>query len=191
MVDRILAGLGLKPFRCRACRNRFYRFAVGPDRGNGPVIPINAVTVVAEPQDENWPLAENPLSQIPIARSLLIVSRDPAVRKLLCRLLTQPTYHTHQLSDSGQVSSELRARKVDVLIIDLDLPEQQALETVAELRNEYPGLKVIALSGLRVRGVPGSVVLPKPFRKELLLESVQNALLDSAEIRPIPESTHA
>src|SRR5690348_3550724 len=64
VVDRILAGLGLKPFRCRACRNRFYRFAVGPDRGTGPVIPINAVTVVAEPQDENWPLTENPLSQI-------------------------------------------------------------------------------------------------------------------------------
>ncbi len=192
LVDHFLACFGLKPFRCRACRNRFYRFTIGPGKGaESTVIPINAVTVVAEPSDDTWPLHENPLSKIPVARSLLIVSRDPAVRKLLCRLLSQPTYHTHQLSDSGQLSSELRARKVDVLIIDLDLPEQQALEAVAGLRSQYPNLKIIALSGLRVGGVPGSVILPKPFRKELLLESVQNALLDAADVQPLEESAKA
>src|SRR5579864_1715383 len=170
VVDRMMAFVRLAPYRCRACRNRFFRF--GARNGKGarpiaeaapqydPVTPITAVPVVA-PQLSLLPPADHPLAQIPIARSLLIVSRDPAIRKLLCKLLTQPGCHTHQLADSAQLAAELRDRKVDLLITDLDPPEQQGLETVAALRDLYPNLKIIALSSLPVVGVPGSIVLPK------------------------------
>src|SRR6202040_1043553 len=114
-----------------------------------------------------------PLAYIPVAYSLLIVSRDPAIRKLLCKLLTRPAYHTHQLADASEIPSELKARKVDLLIIDLDLPEQQELETVSALRSKNSNFGVIALSGFPIGGTPGAIVLPKPFRRELLLESVQ------------------
>jgi FixJ family two-component response regulator len=72
---------------------------------------------------------------------------------------------------------------VDLLITDLELPEEQGLEKVAALRGMHPKLKIIALSGLCVAGVPGSIVLPKPFRREVLLESVQNALAEAADTR--------
>jgi DNA-binding NarL/FixJ family response regulator len=72
---------------------------------------------------------------------------------------------------------------VDLLIIDLDLPEQQELEAVSALRSKYSRFSVIALSGLRIAGTPGAIVLPKPFRREVLLESVQSALIDAAEAR--------
>jgi DNA-binding response OmpR family regulator len=92
-------------------------------------------------------------------------------------------YHTHQLSDSGQIPTELRARKVDLVVTDLDMPEQQGLENVAALRTQHPNLKIIALSGLRIAGVPGLIVLPKPFGREVLLETVQNALVEAAHAR--------
>lgn len=199
IVDRVLGCVGLVPYRCRACRNRFFGFLTSDgDEGRPPadvpppshwVTPIRAVPMVDQPPS-SWPLAEHPLSPIPVARSLLIVSRDPAIRKLLCKLLAQPGYYTHQLTDSAELPAELQARKVDVLITDLDLPEQQALETVAALRSQYPNLKIIALSGLRVSEVPGSIVLPKPFRRELLLESVQNALVDSVDPSQSATGTH-
>jgi len=185
--DRIMACFGLTPYRCRACRNRFFRFPLASGNGNStvvePVVDISepivpAVTMTVQPVTHS-----NPLTHIPVAYSLLIVSRDPAIRKLLCKLLTRPGYHTHELADTLQLPAELGARKVDLLIIDLDLPEQQELEAVAELRRKQSNFRVIALSGLRIRGVTGAIVLPKPFRRELLLESVQSALVEAAESR--------
>jgi CheY-like chemotaxis protein len=182
--DRIMACFGLTPYRCRACRNRFFRFPPGSGNGNGaqpvvdisePIVPAVTITVPV--------LAGSPLTYIPVAYSLLIVSRDPAIRKLLCKLLARPEYYTHQLADASQIPSELQARKVDLLIIDLDLPEQQELETISALRVKYSNFGVIALSGLRIMGAPGAIVLPKPFRRELLLESVQSALVEAAETR--------
>jgi CheY-like chemotaxis protein len=193
--DKIMACFGLTPYRCRACRNRFFRFPLGNGNSNSnrngnsitkrvqpvaeisePIVP--AVTITVQPVSP-----VSPLSYIPVAYSLLIVSRDPAIRKLLCKLLTRPGYHTHELADALQIPSELRSRKVDLLIIDLDLPEQQELETVSALRSKYSNFSVIALSGLRIAGTPGAIVLPKPFRRELLLERVQCALVDAAEAR--------
>ena len=200
VVDRMMAVVRLAPYRCRACRNRFFRF--GAQNGkrarsiaeaapqSNAVTPITAVPVVG-PQLSPRPQADHPLAQIPIAHSLLIVSRDPAIRKLLCKLLTKPGCHTHQLADFAQLPAELRDRKVDLLITDLDLPEQQGMETLAALRDQYPNLKIIALSSLRMAGVPGSIVLPKPFHRELLLECVQNALIDSADTRQPASGMHA
>jgi CheY-like chemotaxis protein len=183
--DKIMACFGLTPYRCRACRNRFFRFPLSLGNANGvqpvvdicePVVP--AATIGVQPVTHS-----SPLTHIPVAYSILIASRDPAIRKLLCKLLTRPAYHTHELAYASDLPSELQGRKVDLLIIDLDLPEQQELETVAELRRKYSNFSVIALSGLRIAGVPGAIVLPKPFRREQLLESVQSALVEAGEAR--------
>ena len=195
VLDRLLACVGLAPYRCRACRHRFYRFPA--ERANGvkgsalrstsaaspePLIPEPVLQLTPPQQAETWPFAGHVLSRIPVARSLLIVSPDPAVRKLLSKVLAQAQYHTHELADSARLSIELEARKVDVLIIDLELPEQQALEAVSVLRIKYPGLKIIALSGNQLAGAPGSIILPKPFHRELLLESIETALLEAAGV---------
>ena len=198
--DRFMALIGLAPYRCRACRNRFFRFrpgngnGIGTGNGNGvqPVVDVGASIVQAtvepvsvEPASplDLRPVAVHPLASLPVAYSLLIVSRDPAIRKLLCKLLTRPGYHTHELDDVSQLPSELRARKVDLVIADLDEPEQQGLETLAALRGVYPNLQIIALSALSVARVPGSIVLSKPFHREVLLESVQSALVETAQNR--------
>ena len=86
----------------------------------------------------------------------------------------------HELADASQLSSELRARKVDLLITDLDQPEQLALDRVATLRGTFPHLKLIALSAIRLIEAPGALVLPKPFHQDRLLRCVQEAFLDAA-----------
>ena len=181
--DGLMALIGLAPYRCRACRNRFYRIPIGNGNKLQADEPVVVQSVFPEPSHPPSPLSDHPLAHIPIAYSILIVSRDPAIRKLLCKLLAQPAYHTHQLEETAQLPSELQARKVDLLITDLELPEQQGLETVAALRSKYPRLKIIALSGLCLSEVPGSIVLTKPFRREVLIESVQTALAEATDTR--------
>lgn len=183
IIDGLMALIGLAPYRCRACRNRFFRIPIGNGNKLQADEPVVVQSVFPEPAHPPSPLSDHPLAHIPIAYSILVVSRDPAIRRLLCKLLAQPAYHTHQLAETAQLPSELQARKVDLLITDLELPEQQGLETAAALRSKYPRLKIIALSGLCVAGVPGSIVLTKPFRREVLLENVQNALAEAADTR--------
>lgn len=208
--DKIMACFGLAPYRCRACRNRFFRVPVGNGHklpGAEPVLvpevvvppllvaqagvaragftpsAVSSASVEPSRPPSPWPLTGHPLALIPVAYSILIVSRDPAIRKLLCKLLSRPAYHTHQLGDVGRLPSELQARKVDLLIVDLDEPEQERLEAVATLRGNYPNLSIIALSALPVSSVPGSIVLTKPFRRDLLFASVQEALVEAADNR--------
>lgn len=185
VVDDIMACFGMAPYRCRACRNRFFRLHPCNSEASQAVLDIDAAPVDLDPTPVEAPSVEpvHPLSSVPIAYSLLIVSRDPSIRKLLCKFLARPGYHTHQLADSTLLASELRARKVDLVIADLDEPEQQGLETLAALRSIYPNLQIIALSALRIAKVPGSTVLPKPFRRETLLDSVQSALVTQVELR--------
>ena len=185
-----MALFGLAPYRCRACWNRFFRIPIGNGNGAQPLmvqhVPVAPVIPQAFAPSLSTPpgAALHPLAQIPIAFSILIVSQDPAIRKLLCKVLAGSGYHTHELGDTAQISSELQSRKVDLLITDLEIPEQQGLEAVAALRSRHPKLRIIALSGLRIPGVPGSIVLPKPVPRELLLESVQTALAEVVTPRP-------
>jgi CheY-like chemotaxis protein len=194
--DMIMGCFGLAPYRCRACRNRFFRmpFGNGSKRpGDEPVVfpevvvaPVAISSASARRSSRPpgpWAAPEHPLALIPTAYSILIVSRDPAIRKLMCKLLSRPAYHTHQLGDVGRLPSELQTRKVDLLIVDLDEPEQERLEAVATLRSNFPNVRVIALSALPVSSVPGSMVLTKPFRRDLLLASVEEALVEAADNR--------
>lgn len=135
--------------------------------------------------------AANPLSYVPIARSILIVSGDPALRKLLCTVLGRHRYHTHQLADASLLTVELRARKIDLLIIDLDLGEQQSVERLVALPSTFPGLRMIALTAIPEPNLTGFTVLSKPFRRELLLESVQNAFVDAADAHSAREPAPA
>jgi len=72
---------------------------------------------------------------------------------------------------------------VNLLITDLDLPPQEALAVVLSLRAEYADLKIILLSGCWSRDTGDAyqahgalALLPKPFRTEVMLQSVRNAL---------------
>ena len=184
--DSILACFGLAPYRCRACRNRFFRFHPGQLNGNQAPPEVEMEIEISSPSATPSSAAPapvesaHPLSSVPIAHSLLVVSRDPAIRKLLCKLLTRPGYHTHQLADPAQLPSELLVRKVDLVIADLDEPEQQGLQTIAALRGVYPNLQLIALSGVSAQGADRLIVLSKPFPRQKLLECVQSALVDAA-----------
>ncbi len=170
--DVLLVCFGLVPYRCRNCRHRYFRLATARPDSNALL-----VEPLADQPMRIRPVVEHALAAVPLARSILIVSGDPALRKLLCKVLGRHRYHTHELADASLLTSELRARKVDLLIADLDLPDRQVVDRLRTLRSAFPNLKIIALSALYDAEVPGSVVLPKPFHREMLLQSVQDAFI--------------
>ena len=158
--DSLLAIFFLAPFRCRNCRHRFFRFALRqpvpvthPVTAQRPALTILPAPAVAE------------IVAAPATASILVAESDPAIRKLLRRVLERQGYAIHELATPDEIASQLRISQVDLLITDLDLPRQAALEAIPLLQAEYPHLKIILLSGYwpretrpanQVRGRTGS-----------------------------------
>jgi DNA-binding response OmpR family regulator len=73
----------------------------------------------------------------------------------------------------------LSGREVDTVITDLFMPEMDGIEVIAALRRQFPGVKVIAMSGrpgvdyLSVAKELGAArILRKPFEMNELLHAV-------------------
>jgi CheY-like chemotaxis protein len=80
----------------------------------------------------------------------------------------------------------LRARRIDLVITDVSMPERDGLETMSDLRQSHPQLPVIAISGdvplnrdlfLEIAAKLGaSRVLAKPFRIDELIAAAREAV---------------
>jgi CheY-like chemotaxis protein len=92
-----------------------------------------------------------------------------------------------RLADNGIDGLRLyRERPADVVITDIFMPEKDGIEIILELAQEFPGAKVIAISGGGMTGnfsyLPaarqlGAVhTLPKPFTLAELLRAVRTVL---------------
>ncbi len=77
-------------------------------------------------------------------------------------------------------------QEADLIITDLIMPDKEGLETIMELRRDFPEVKIIAISGGRRVGpdeylymakiMGAHLTLLKPFEQEELLPAVQELL---------------
>jgi YesN/AraC family two-component response regulator len=95
-------------------------------------------------------------------------------------------------SDGAEGLTLQRASPADLVVTDIYMPEKEGIETIRDLKDEFPRVKVIAISGggrdlpagafsahdLRVvAGELGVIaVLQKPFETAELLRSIESAL---------------
>ena len=113
---------------------------------------------------------------------ILIVDDEPGVRHTLRKLLNTAGYEVIEAANGKEAVAQLRLSAVDVMILDLVMPEQEGLETLRKLRDEHSRLKVIAVSGqfpdlLRAAELLGAVAsLSKPVEADKLLDLLRNAL---------------
>ncbi len=119
--------------------------------------------------------------------SILVVDDEEQLRKLMREILEQSGYHVTEARDGKEAIQQYRLVPADVVIMDILMPEQDGLETIATLRREFPNVKVIAITGssemigilnfLDVAKMLGAHrSLQKPFEMKTLLETVQAEL---------------
>jgi DNA-binding NtrC family response regulator len=119
---------------------------------------------------------------------ILVVDDDPGVRQVLDSMLRSAGYEVELACHGRQALEFLENRPFQVIITDLVMPEQEGIETIKQIRKEYPALKVIAMSGafggdyLRIAGYLGAHrTLAKPIRLETVLRLVDEALQEPAQ----------
>jgi CheY-like chemotaxis protein len=118
---------------------------------------------------------------------ILVIEDDPDIRNLCKRILEQAGHHVTEAPD-GSVGTKLyRDQRHDLIITDIIMPEKEGIETIMELRRDFPEVRIVAISGggqatpsftcLQVAKRLGAAnTLAKPFSKQELLAAVAEAL---------------
>lgn len=104
---------------------------------------------------------------------ILVIDDDDGVRTLAAHLLLT---RGHEVSEAanGLIGMEVvRRTPLDMVVTDLIMPEQEGIETIIQLRKEFPAIRILAMSGggrrdadeyLPLAAALGAVVtLEKPF----------------------------
>ncbi len=78
---------------------------------------------------------------------ILVIDDEPDVRDFLVTALRRAGYEVMAAANGREGIHACRRNAVDLVITDLVMPEKEGLETIIELRREYPGVAVIAISG--------------------------------------------
>ena len=114
--------------------------------------------------------------------NILIIDDEPNVRLLIRKMLEPDGHIITEASDGIEGIKSYHDNPIDIIITDLIMPEKEGLETIHELKKEYPALKIIAMSGNNkihldtAKLLGAEFVLVKPFKKEELLLTIQELI---------------
>ena len=78
---------------------------------------------------------------------ILLIDDHDEIRSLLSTLLVEVGYDVSGASNGEEGMRLFRKNPFDLIITDVVMPEKEGLEVIAEIRREFPGTKVIAVSG--------------------------------------------
>jgi DNA-binding response OmpR family regulator len=127
----------------------------------------------------------------------ILVLDDEAAIVLMIKKMLEKAGHEVDMALNGRDGMILfEKNRPDLLITDIIMPEKEGLETIFELRQKYPDLKIIAISGggrISSEGyLPGAkllgadMVFPKPLDQKEFMQAVTTLLKDS-EKRKFPK----
>lgn len=118
---------------------------------------------------------------------LLIIDDDEQVRQLIKEILVNAKYAVIEARDGQEGISLCRQGLIDLVVLDIFMPNKEGLETIKELRQEFPDIKVLAMSGGSSRDSLGVLhiaerlgahqTINKPFDVETFLETIKAILL--------------
>ncbi|MCP4154701.1 MAG: response regulator [bacterium] len=118
--------------------------------------------------------------------SVLIIDDEAYMRELIRELLEHEGYEVSEAANGDDGLRKIRNNQFDLVIIDIFMPEKDGLETITELRKEFLGLKIMAISGggsfgldryLEFAGDIGAdFTLAKPFKRKNFLAAIKKLI---------------
>lgn len=116
-------------------------------------------------------------------RTLLIVDDEPNIRKSLGRLLSLEGYRVLQAPGGREALDLLAQRTVDLVLLDVLMPELDGLATLEALRKDQLDVPVVMMSGnatiesaVRATRMGALDFLEKPLSTDKLLITIGNVL---------------
>jgi DNA-binding response OmpR family regulator len=117
--------------------------------------------------------------------SILIVDDDPVIRHSLTETLQDHGFDVCTAIHGIDAAKQLKTTKVDVVFLDIFMPEKDGFETLADIHRFDKNIKVIAISAeskgdfqplTYARSLGADATLAKPFSVDELLSVLQEVL---------------
>ena len=114
------------------------------------------------------------------AARILVVDDDSRLLGLLTETLVAIGYEAEDARSAREALAKLAESKFHLIISDIKMPEMDGLSLLSRIRENYPGLPVIFITGqprldlVRLANAEG--ILTKPFRISNLEDLIEQAL---------------
>ena len=113
-------------------------------------------------------------------KETVLFADDEELIRDLGRQVMEMHGYTVILAEDGIRAIELfRSNRevIDLVVLDLTMPQRSGMEVLRAIRNIDPGARVILSSGSPpAEPVPGTSFLPKPYRADMLAMAIRSAL---------------
>ncbi len=80
-------------------------------------------------------------------KSVLVVDDEPGMREMVKQLLLNEGYHVLEASNGKHAMEFLKNETPELVITDIIMEEMDGVEIILEIRENYPDVKIIAMSG--------------------------------------------
>lgn len=127
------------------------------------------------------PAESEPAQRLGRPATVLLVEDEPALRQTVAELLRDGGHRVSTARD-GQEALEVATQcdsRIDLVITDVIMPRIGGVELVRALRQRFPELAVLFVSGcgdMTGAELPGATLLRKPFPAQALIDSVARLL---------------
>ena len=117
---------------------------------------------------------------------ILIVEDEESIRTMLSQSLKQLDHEISTAPDGDQALEFLRENEIDLVVTDIVMPNREGLETIQDIRQNWPKIKIIAMSGggrvgnmnylELAQNFGATAALKKPFTMAQLKGAISDAL---------------
>ncbi len=108
---------------------------------------------------------------------ILIVDDEPSIRRLLAEALSRSGYRVQSCAGGLSALSTIRQEIPDVLLSDLNMPGISGFELLAVVRQSFPEIKLVAMSGAYSgNSIPAGVVADAFYGKGSTLHALTQIL---------------
>lgn len=117
---------------------------------------------------------------------IIIIDDEDALRSTMRKILERDGHEVREAGDGDRGIELVRERAADLVITDIFMPGKEGMETIQELKERFPDVRILAVSGGATVGASGPLMdaelfgadasLAKPFTVETLQGAVKDVL---------------
>ncbi|MEO0288444.1 MAG: sigma-54 dependent transcriptional regulator [candidate division WOR-3 bacterium] len=116
-------------------------------------------------------------------KNILIVDDDPFILQSVGEMLVENKYNVYTSSNGKEMFQVLEKNSVDLILLDVKLPDRTGIEYLPEIKHFFPDVPIIMITGnadindaVKAIKMGAFDYLKKPFKGKELLVNIEKAL---------------
>lgn len=123
-------------------------------------------------------------------KRLLLVEDEPNITQAIGYLLAREGWNVDTHPDGGSAYNAVLAKKPDVLVLDVMLPNKTGFEVLAEVRKDadFKDLPILMLTALgqkkdreKAEGLGATEYMIKPFSNAVLISTLEQLYIETRQ----------